>query len=288
MPFPRGRALHRGDLALLLNFRAAAACALAQRHGEVRRSDVAVIGMVESADDLRRGGPVAQLNQGPQLAHLRWAYHLKGHADGIRGTAVLLILIHAIAAGRQAQISGDVKAHVLTGLGGQPLVEVDGVFVQLADRVAHVEQGQQARRMPGRSRGQLRALQQHRVAPTFQGQMVERADADHTATDHYDAGMSFHLMSPNENASGSVTTGPPNKTPIATIPYGNAPGPPETAPWEGFDEPEAPSEKRQEYVGNGQEDAPMAYYPSPDPSAFRLSEASWNRPRYCVNASMHF
>jgi hypothetical protein len=45
--------------------------------------------------------------------------------------------------------------------------------------------------------------------------------------------MSFHVKSPNINASGSVTTGLPNKTPIATTPYGNAPGLAEIDPLRG-------------------------------------------------------
>ena len=190
---PEGVRLHRGDFGLLVDLGAAAARAFAQRHGEVGRRDVAVIGMIERADDFRRAGAVAEFDQRPQIADLARADHLEGHADGIRRAAVFLVFVHAIAAGREAQISGDVETHVLAGFGGQTLVEIHRVLVQLADRVAHVEQRQQARRMPGRSRGQLGALQQHDVRPALQRQVIKRADAYHSAANHHDAGMSFHL-----------------------------------------------------------------------------------------------
>jgi hypothetical protein len=57
--------------------------------------------------------------------------------------------------------------------------------------------------------------------------MVQRADAYHAAAYHHDAGMSFQVLDlprANANASRSVTRATPNKTPIATIPYGNATG----------------------------------------------------------------
>ena len=67
------------------------------------------------------------------------------------------------------------------------LVERDRVFVDLADRVAHVEERQQAGGMPGRARGQLLALDQHDVGPALLGKMIERRDADHAAADHHRA-----------------------------------------------------------------------------------------------------
>ena len=115
MPLSRGRALHRGDFGLLMDFRAAGACALAQRHGQIRRRDVAVVGMIEGADDFRRGGAVAKLDERPQIPHLLRSDHLEGHTDGVRRTAVLLVLIHAFAACGQPQIPGDMETDILAG-----------------------------------------------------------------------------------------------------------------------------------------------------------------------------
>ncbi len=265
-----------------------AACALAQRHGEVRRRDVAVVGVIQRADDLRRLGAVAELDQRPQIAHFLGSDDLEGHADGIRGAAVLLVFVHALAAGREAQIAGDVEAHVLAGFGRQPLVQIHRVLVQLADRVAHVEQRQQARRMPGGPGGQFGALEQHHVGPAFEGQMIERADADHAAANDDDAGMSFQVRSPNANARGSVTSGPPNKRPIATIPDGNAPAAHKSAAaWR-------PERLRMAYLKNDRDmsetDKRRRQWHNARVGSCRFfpSEAPWNRPPCCASASTRF
>ena len=65
------------------------------------------------------------------------------------------------------------KADVLAGLGLEALVEIDRVLVQLADRVAHVEERQQPGRMPGRTGGQFRALHQHHVRPALLRQVIK-------------------------------------------------------------------------------------------------------------------
>ncbi len=198
MPLAGGGAFYRGDLGLLLNLRAAGARALAQRHGQIRRRDVAVIGVVERSDDFRGGCAVAEFDQRPKIADLLRTDHLEGHADGVRRAAVLLVFVHAIAAGREPQIAGDVKAHILTGFSRQALVKIHGIFVQLTDRVAHVEKRQQSRCMPGRPGGEFSALEQDCVGPPFQGQVIKRADAYHAAADHDDARMSFHNKLPTQ------------------------------------------------------------------------------------------
>src|SRR5271170_4621371 len=68
--------------------------------------------------------------------------------------------------------------------------------MQLADRVAHVKQWQEPRRMPGGARGQFRALQQHDIRPAFFSQVIQRADADNAATDDDNSSMRFHGMVP--------------------------------------------------------------------------------------------
>ena len=67
---PEARARHRGDFGLLVDLGAARARALAQRHRQIRRRDVAVVRMVERADDLRRVAAVAELDQRPELLDL--------------------------------------------------------------------------------------------------------------------------------------------------------------------------------------------------------------------------
>jgi hypothetical protein len=219
MPFARRGLLHGGDFGLFVDLGAAAAGAFAQRHGEIGRGNVAVIGVIQRANDIRRVAAVAELGQGPEsrtsLGPMTW-----------KGTPMVLAVPQYFwyssmrsRIGGETQVAGDVEAHVLAGLGGEALVQVHGVLVQLADRVAHVEQRQQARGMPGGTGRQFGALQQHHVGPSLQCEVVQRADADHAAANDYDAGMSFHVLdSPNANAPGSVTSTQLNMRLIATVP----------------------------------------------------------------------
>jgi len=112
--------------------------AFAQRHGQVRRRDVAVVRVVQRADD-GRCLVVAEIDEGPEFLHPLRRDHLEGHADGVGGAAVLLIFIHAFAAGRQAQVAGHMEADILAGFRRQPLVQIHRILVQLPDGVAHVE-----------------------------------------------------------------------------------------------------------------------------------------------------
>ena len=68
-PLPGRRARDRLRFGVLVDLGTGAAGALAQRHGEIGGCDVTVIGVVERADDRRRVGAAAELDQGPQLLH---------------------------------------------------------------------------------------------------------------------------------------------------------------------------------------------------------------------------
>ena len=61
----------------------------------------------------------------------------------------------------------DVETDVLAGLRLQRLVKVHRILVQLADRIAHVEQRQQAGGVPGRPGRQFRALDQHGIGTSL-------------------------------------------------------------------------------------------------------------------------
>ena len=103
-------------------------------------------------------------------------------------------LVPAILGARETDVRADGEADILPGLGFERLVERDRVFVDLPDRVAHVEERQQTGRMPGRAGGELLSLHQHDVRPALFGEMVERRDADDAASDHHDARMGFHFF----------------------------------------------------------------------------------------------
>ena len=102
-PFAVRLLLDGRDLGLAVDLAAAGAGALRQRHGDVGGRDVAVIGVVESADD------AVGIAERPQLLHLRGRDDAERHADGVRGAAIFVVLVHAVAVGGEAQVAGLAK-----------------------------------------------------------------------------------------------------------------------------------------------------------------------------------
>jgi hypothetical protein len=117
---------------------------------------------------------------------------VRSAADRLRDPGIVTVFVHPVAGAGEADVRDLPEPDILTGLGLQALVEPDRVFVQLADRVGHVEQRQQAGGVPGRSGGQLLALDQDDVRPAFLHEMIQRAHADHPAPDHHHARDFFH------------------------------------------------------------------------------------------------
>ena len=130
--------------------------------------------------------------QRPDLLDLLGGQEVDVHSDGAGHPRVLAVLVHPVAVHREADVADEPQAHVLPGLLLQGAVQLHRVLVDLADGVAHVEQGQQPRRVPGRPGGQLPALHQHHVGPTLLRQVVEGADSDDATADDYDASLSLH------------------------------------------------------------------------------------------------
>ena len=86
---------------------------------------------------------------------------LEGDADGLGGRGVELELVHPRPGLRHAQVADDREAGVEAGLGLERLVELHRVVVDVAGRVAHVEERQQARR---RARSSRRSARRARAA----------------------------------------------------------------------------------------------------------------------------
>ena len=129
IPFARCQLLYAGDLGLLIDLAATGAGALAQGHGQIDRGNVAVVRVVERADHLGCVDAIAQIDQGPQRLDLGRGDDAKRHANGVGHTTVLEVLVHPVLVGRQPQVAGDMKAHILPGLGRQTLVQVHRVLV---------------------------------------------------------------------------------------------------------------------------------------------------------------
>ena len=136
---------------------AAAARAAGQRLGHVGRVDVAV-GRVEDRADQILGA-----HQRVAPGDLPRGQPLEGHAAGLGGGGVEAVLVHPRLGLGHAQVAHHAEARVEPRLPLQGLVEADRVVVDVGRGVAHVEVGQQPRRVPGRAGGELVALHQQRV-----------------------------------------------------------------------------------------------------------------------------
>ena len=180
------------DLGLADDLDAALAGALGHRLGDVGGVDVAVGRVEERADE------VLGADERPALADLLRGQPLEGDADGLGGRGVELELVHPRPGLRHAQVADDREAGVEAGLGLERLVELHRVVVDVAGRVAHVEERQQAGGVPGRAGGQLVALEEHGVGPAGLRQMVGDRGADRAAADHHRPRMASHRRPPSD------------------------------------------------------------------------------------------
>ena len=96
----------------------------------------------------------------------------------------------AIPVGREPQAARHLPAGGETGLGVEPLVELDRVFQHARDRGRRAQLPDEACRMPGRAGGELALLQEHDVRLMVARQMVGGRAADDAAADDDDLGMS--------------------------------------------------------------------------------------------------
>ena len=175
-----------GDGGVAINGGAQLARALGQGLGQVGGLDIAVIGMLDGADQ------VIGLGERPDFLDLVRGQEVDVHADGLGHARIVAILVHPVLGQSKADVGHLGEADLELGLGFQRGVETDRIFVQLADRIGHVEQGQQARRVPGGAARQFLALDQHHIAPAHLGQMIEGRDADDPSADDDDACVSVH------------------------------------------------------------------------------------------------
>jgi hypothetical protein len=187
-------ALEGVDLGAAHDLDAALAGALGERLGHVGRVDVAVGRVEQRADQIIR-------------AHKRIAFldltglePFEGHAHAFGGAGVEAVFVHPLARLRHAQVADHRESGVEAGLRLQRLVELHAVVVDVADRVAYVEERQEARRVPGGASGQLVALEQHDVAPAGLGQMVGDGAADRASADDDRARLAFHRPLPPQDA----------------------------------------------------------------------------------------
>ena len=186
LPFARGGARNAGDGGVAIDFGAAVAGPAGQRLRQVGRLDIAVAGMPDRADQ------TLGVAKRPDIAHLVGGQEIDIDPDGAGDTGILPVFVHPVGCLRQPDVADIAEADIHAGLFLKLLIEFHRIFVNLPDRIGHVEQGQQAGGMPGRSGGKLLALDQRNVGPPLLREMVQRADADNTAPDHNNACMRLH------------------------------------------------------------------------------------------------
>jgi hypothetical protein len=103
--------------------------------------------------------------------------------------------VEPFAGAREHDPAGDVHAAGLSGDALDLLVELDRVLLQLGDVRVAVHGVHAARRMPGRTGGELRALDQQHVLPAGLGQVIQNARTDDSAADHDHTCVAPHVLS---------------------------------------------------------------------------------------------
>ena len=164
--------------------RAHVARALGHRHGDVRRGDMAVIGVIYPALDVR-----ALVQQRVQLLDLGRGQNMRLQAHRLGDADVAEELVHPLAGIGDAQLAADVQSDRGSGFPFDRLVDVDRLLRHAPEvmrpRIAH----QKARRVPGRARRQLRALQHHHIIAAMLGQRMDDRGADAASADNDDSSV---------------------------------------------------------------------------------------------------
>jgi hypothetical protein len=104
--------------------------------------------------------------------------------------------LHLFLAAAEHEAAGVVEPAGLAALLLQLGIELEGIFVDLRDRLRPRDREEAARRVPGRARRELLALDEHHVRPARLRQVVEHATAGHTAADHHHLRLGFHPSTP--------------------------------------------------------------------------------------------
>ena len=125
---------------------------------------------------------------------MRWRQLVHLDADRLGYPGIIHELVPAILRPGKADIRYLLEPDRLARLRFQRLVERHRIFVDLPDRVTHIEQWQQSRGVPCRTRGQFLALQQHNIAPALFGQMIKRRDANNASANDDDPCRGSHIL----------------------------------------------------------------------------------------------
>ena len=185
-PLARGGARDTDDRHAPPDFGAGGARSRRQRLGHLAGVDVAVVGIPEAAEQ------VVGLQERMARAHFVLRQDLEGEALGVRHADDVTELFHALPGVGEPDAAARAVIDGAVDLAPEPAIQPVAVALQLHDVPGGREVRAVAGGVPGRARGQLVTLEQHRVAPAHAGQVVQHAAADDAATDHHHARMRFH------------------------------------------------------------------------------------------------
>ena len=180
--YPAVLHLDAGDVGILEDLHALAARAPGQRLGDIGGIGLAVGRQESGADDVRG------VHDGPQFQRLRRRQQFHFQPETARHGGLAPDLGPAIRRAREPQPAIHLPAGRLPGFRLQPAIDLDRMPKQLRDIGVVAQLPDQARRVPGRTAGQLAGFDQHGVAPTLAGQMVGGRAADDAAADHHRSG----------------------------------------------------------------------------------------------------
>ncbi len=189
-PFAIGLLLDAGDRGVAIDFGTTRTRPLGHGLGQVGWLDIAIIGMLNGADD------AIGFAQRPDILELCRCEHVDLHADRLGDTGVIHELVPAVGRAGEPDVGDLAEAGMLAGFGLELAIELHRILVNLANRIGHVEQRQEARGMPGGTGGQFLALDQDDIAPALLGEVVKRADAHHATADHHHARLMFSWKNP--------------------------------------------------------------------------------------------
>ena len=162
LPFAAVCRLDRDHGGLPVDLGAVVPSAARERLSQIGGLDIAVLGVLDGAQN-----PLGFAER-PDFLDLLWRQGFYLDPADRRGDArVIVVFIEPVARAREADVGDLTEADVEAGLLAEPLVQRDRILVDLTDRIGEVEQRQQSCRVPGRTRGQLLALQQDAVAPSL-------------------------------------------------------------------------------------------------------------------------
>lgn len=176
-----------GDGGVAVDLGVGAARAARQRLAQRSGVDIAVVAIPKPAQQVVGG------NQRMPAGAFGGVDDLELHAHAARHRGEVAVSVHLRGGVGQTDAAVAVAiADGIVGIVAQFAIKRDRMTFQPDHRLVHAEIRHLRRRMPGRARGQLVALQQHHVGPAFPGQVVERGAACDAAADDDDLGAGFH------------------------------------------------------------------------------------------------